>query len=384
MTSSMTDRELLKQLVSFDTTSVKSNLPIADFICDYLEGEGVLIERHPNEDGSKVNLLILTGPEPVDGGGLLLSGHMDVVPATEPEWETDPFELVEKDGDLYGRGSADMKGFDALAINLFKGIDRKSLTKPFGLLLTYDEELGTLGAQHFASQWPKGRSIPKSVLVGEPTSLKAVRMHKGHLTIRIELHGVSAHSGSPHLGRNAIEPAGEIITRLIAMQDELKRQEWETGTFFPEVPYPVLSVTTIEGGSAVNIVPDLCVLHVSIRLMPGQTSEPLIERVGQMVGQVMGDRSHDIRAVNESPPVLLDENSGICRELCSIIGQRETYGVTYASDAGPFQRTLGMECILFGPGTIDVAHKPNERLPIVEFARAPGMVEQLVQRMCLA
>lgn len=384
MIASLTDRKLLKRLVSFDTTSVNSNLPIADFICEYIEGDGVRIERHPNEDGSKTNLLILAGPEPVDGEGLLLSGHMDVVPAVEPEWETNPFELVEMDGDLYARGSADMKGFNALAINIFEGIDRNALTKPLGLLLTYDEELGTLGAQHFANGWPKDRQIPKSVLVGEPTSLKAVRMHKGHLTIRIDLRGVSAHSGSPHLGRNAIEPAGEIITRLIAVQDELKRQEWETGPCFSEVPYPVLSVTTIEGGSAVNIVPDLCVLHVSIRLMPGQTSPSLIERVGKVVGQVMEDRSHKLSVVNESPPVLLDEDTEICRELCSIIGQSETYGVTYASDAGPFQQTLGMECILYGPGTIDVAHKPNERLPIAEFNRARGVVDQLVQRMCMA
>jgi len=382
MSASLSNRELLRRLVGFDTTSVNSNAALADFICGYLERDGARIERQTCDDPAKVNLLVMAGPEPADDSGLLLSGHMDVVPAVEPEWESDPFDLTERNGALYGRGSCDMKGFVALAINLFRSFDRSVLTRPFGLLLTCDEELGTLGAQHFANNWPEDRPLPRSVLVGEPTSLHAVRMHKGHVTMRIELTGVSAHSGSPHLGVNAIEPAAEIIMLLRAFRQELQEQRGETSRYFPEVPYPVLNIATIEGGTADNIVPDHCVIHLGIRLLPGQTSAGPVQRVCEAVESVMRGRAFEVEVLNESPPLLLDERAEVCRALCGLIGQSQTFGVTYASDAGPLQQTLGMECVLFGPGTIDVAHKPNEHLPIAEWERAVPIVEALVRRMC--
>jgi len=384
MSTSLSDRALLRRLVGFDTTSVNSNAALADFICEYLEGDGARIERHPCDDPGKVNLLVMAGPEPADDSGLLLSGHMDVVPAMEPEWESDPFELTERGGSMYGRGSCDMKGFDALAINLFRSIDRAALTRPLGLLLTCDEELGTVGAQHFANHWPEDRPLPKSVLVGEPTSLRAVRMHKGHVTMRIELTGVSAHSGSPHLGLNAIEPAARIIMLLKDFREELQEQRTDTSPYFPEVPYPVLNVATIEGGTADNIVPDRCVIHLGIRLLPGQVSAGPVQRVCEAVETVMRGRAFEVEVLNESPPLLLDERAEVYRALCGLVGQTQTFGVTYASDAGPFQQTLGMECVLFGPGTIDVAHKPNEHLPIGEWERAGPIIESLVRRMCMS
>ncbi|MCH7603466.1 MAG: acetylornithine deacetylase [Planctomycetes bacterium] len=392
MTTTLDHQALLTKLVSFDTTSCNSNLPLADFICDYLERPGIRIERHPNEDDSKVNLLIMAGPEPPpesrpeqgDDSGLILSGHMDVVPATEPEWTTDPFALTERDGSLYGRGSCDMKGFDALAVNALANVDVNTLTRPLGILLTYDEELGTLGAQYFARHWPKDRRLPKNALIGEPTSLKAVRMHKGHLSLRITIRGTSAHSGSPHLGVNAIEPAGDLITTLIELQKQFGKVRLESSQHFPDVPYPVLSVTTIRGGSAINIVPDVCVLEVSIRLLPGQRGSEVIPGVRSAIEQTLAGREHAIEQLNESPPMLLSEDANVYRELCGIIGQTETYGETYASDAGPFQDGLGMECVLYGPGTISVAHKPNEFLPIDEFMKAAEVVEKLIQRLCMA
>lgn len=386
MTTLLTDRDLLERLVGFDTTSANSNRPIADFICEYLDADDVRLERLPDETGEKINLLIMAGPEPRDEAGLLLSGHMDVVPATEPQWTTDPFTLTERDGKLFGRGSCDMKGFDALAINVFRAIDRSKLTAPFGLLLTCDEELGTLGAQRFARQWPKDRPLPRSVVVGEPTSLRAVRMHKGHMTMRIELRGVSAHSGSPHLGESAIEPAADIIYRLAAIRKSMKEERVETSRHFPDVPYPVLNISTIRGGSAINIVPDECEMRIGIRLMPGQGSEDIVRQITETVEQVMRGREFEVAVLNESPPMLLEETAPVYAALCELIGQprSETHGVTYASDAGPFQATLGMECVLYGPGTIDVAHKPNEFLPVAEFTKAKLMIEQLVERSCMS
>ena len=389
MTTTLDHQTLLTRLVSFDTTSCNSNLPRTEFICDYLDRPGIRIERHPNEDGTKANLLIMAGPppeakEPGDTSGLILSGHMDVVPAIEPEWESDPFTLVERDGSLYGRGSCDMKGFDALAINVMANVDPTTLTHPLGILLTYDEELGTLGAQYFARNWPKDRPLPKNALIGEPTSLKAVRMHKGHLSLRITIHGRTAHSGSPHLGVNAIEPVGNVITKLTDLKKQWEAIRLDSSQHFPDVPCPVLSVTTIKGGSAVNIVPDSCELQLSIRLLPGQRGVEVMPGVKDVIEGALVGHEFDIEVLNESPPMLLNENAKVYKELCSLIGQTETCGETYASDAGPFQDDLGMECVLYGPGTISVAHKPNEFLPIDEFMQASEVVDQLVQRFCMS
>ncbi|MCZ6834239.1 MAG: M20/M25/M40 family metallo-hydrolase, partial [Planctomycetota bacterium] len=245
-------------------------------------------------------------------------------------------------------------------------------------------EVGTLGAQAFAAQWPKDQPLPRSVLVGEPTSLKAVRMHKGHLTLRLTLKGVSAHSGSPHLGLSAIEPAGRIIQGLSQIQKTLVSELCDSSVYFPEVPHTVLNVTTIEGGTAINIIPDSCVMHISIRLLPGQTAQPMVQRVDEVVAQEMKQGSYDLVVQNESPPMLLDEHTSIHRELCDLLGQQQSYGVNYASDGGPFQAGLGMESVLCGPGTIDVAHKPNESLPIDEFQKARPLYEQLIERMCVS
>ena len=189
----LTDLELLRRLVAFDSTSRYSNLPIADFICDYLDRPGVHIERQPSADGEKTNVIVVAGPEPdEDRAGLTLSGHMDVVPAEEPEWTGDPFALREQGDRLLGRGSADMKGFVALAINTVARARLPHLRSPLALILTFDEELGTLGARYFRENWSPERPLPRSTIVGEPTSLQAVRLHKGHASARLEVRGRSA------------------------------------------------------------------------------------------------------------------------------------------------------------------------------------------------
>ena len=203
----LTDAELLAKLVAFDSTSSNSNLPIADFIRDYLDTPGVEIADNPNENGSKVNLLIRVGSPDHDDerSGLLLSGHMDVVPALEPDWQSDPFTLTETSDAYIGRGACDMKGFLAVAINAARRAVERRLRRPLVLLLTYDEELGTLGAQRFVETWDNASALPRNTVIGEPTSLRVVRMHKGHLVMRLTCHGRSAHSGYPQLGINAIE-----------------------------------------------------------------------------------------------------------------------------------------------------------------------------------
>lgn len=382
MITRLRDGELLAKLVGFDSTSRHSNIPIADFICNYLDRPGVRIEREPSADGQKANLVITLGPDGQGGdAGLVLSGHMDVVPADEPDWCSDPFTLVERDGQYVGRGVCDMKGFLALATNAAAAADLSVLRKPLVLLFTYDEELGTVGARRFAETRHNGARLPRSVIVGEPTSLKVVRAHKGHVFMRVGLSGTSAHSAYPHLGENAIEPAARVVTALAGLGQALERERPPSSGLFPEVPYSCLSVTQIEGGSAVNVIPDRCEVGLSARLLPGVHSDDLVRRIRAAIGEVLGDTPYQFDVVSESPPLLLDEGAEIYRRLCAEVAQRDSHSASYTTDAGWFQ-TLGLDCAVFGPGTIDVAHKPNESLPVSEFGTAAGILGRIIHLSC--
>lgn len=379
---SLSDAELLARLVGFDSTSRNSNLPIADFLCGYLDRPGARIARNPSADGTKANVIAWLGPEPEgDRRGLVLSGHMDVVPAEEDGWRHDPFHLTDEGDRWVGRGSCDMKGFLALAANLLAEADPRSWRAPLALVFTYDEEVGTLGAKRLTESFPEAERLPRSAIIGEPTSLRVARTHKGHTKLRVTLHGVSAHSGYPHLGVNAIEPAGRVIVALTDLRHTLEAEQAPNRELFPEVPYVPLNVGTVHGGSAINVVPDRCVVEVGFRPLPGITSEELTERVSRAARQAAGPFEPTIELLSDSPPLLLDEASPIHRHLCDLIGQDAGSSVSFATDAGWLQR-LGIDCAIFGPGSIEVAHKPNEYLPKDEFAAARGLLERTIRRFC--
>ena len=385
MAAMFSDVGLLARLVAFDSTSAKSNLPLADFICEYLDGPDVTIVRNDNAEGTKTNLVIRIGGKGVEDasrGGLILSGHMDTVPATEPEWQTDPFELTETDDAYVGRGACDMKGFDALAINLARRAVDWPLRRPLVLILTFDEELGTYGAHHFVETWEHPFELPHSAIIGEPTSLRVVCMHKGLLKMRITFRGQSAHTGYPHLGLNAIEPAGRVITALADLGVQLRAERTDTSEYFSETPFVSLTVATITGGTALNIVPDLCELGFGARLLPGMESAGLIARIRETLQQLKDLGDYTFEVTGESPPLLTAEDTEIHRRLCAAVDQTRSYGVSYATDGGPLQR-LNIESVLFGPGDIAVAHKPNEFLPKREFARAGTILERTVKDFCV-
>lgn len=362
----LSDLDLLRRLVSIDSTSAISNLPIANELANYVEGRAASIEWVRARNEEKANLLIRFGPE--GDGGLILSGHMDAVPARETNWESDPFTLTEREDRYVGRGAADMKGFLAIATNA--ALAAESLRKPLYLLFTYDEEVGTLGARHFTLTWDKARLLPRHCIIGEPTSFRPVRAHKGHLKLRITTTGKSAHSGYPHLGENAIEKALPVLNELSKLRAELEAERSEHSNLFPDAPYVPLNIATVRGGTAVNIVPDRCEIEVGIRLLPGLTSYDVIKRIDA-----------DIEILSESPPMLLEQSSEIYQAVLpyAVTGRPES--VSFASDAGWLQ-SLGIECLLFGPGAIEVAHKANEFTPKEEFHRAGGILRELIARFC--
>lgn len=425
----LSDVELLARLVAFDTTSRNSNLEMAGFLADYLDRPGVRVVEHRSPEGDKANLLVWVGPadaagpaEPsVDGPGggarapgLTLSGHMDVVPAGEPGWTSDPFTLTDRGDRLVARGSADMKGFVALAANLAREADPGALRAPLALALTYDEEVGTLGAKHLAESWRGGWAgragvppLPAATVIGEPTSLAVVGLHKGHLKARVTLHGRSAHSGYPHLGVSAVEAAGRVIEALAALRGALETERPAGSERFAEVPFVPLNVGTVAGGSAINVVPELATVEVGVRLLPGMESAPLIERLRTAVAGAAGV-PFDFEVLSDSPPMRLAPTAPVARALCQIAedelggadggagpagvtagrtapsaggGPCDLHAVHYATDAGWLQH-LGLDCAVFGPGSIEVAHRPDEFLPRAELAAARRVVGRMIERFC--
>jgi acetylornithine deacetylase len=373
----LSDSELLTRLVAFDSTSNQSTDPIVGFISDYLDGLATeIIPVGPTGTG-KENLVIAFGPLQEGGKGLILSGHMDVVPARESGWEGIPFVLRSAEDRYYGRGTADMKGFLAVAMNAAATLDLRSLTAPLLLLFTYDEEVGTLGARYFREHWAADRPLPRNVVIGEPTSLHPVRMHKGHLKLRISVSGLSAHSGYPHLGINAIEEAVPVLGALRHLRQDLEREQQPNREFFPDVPYAPLNIGTVHGGAAINIVPSSCIIEVGVRLLPGMDEPAMVERVRAAVEPLGGDLS----IVSSSPPMWLDADSEVHRETAALAPLPPEPSVSFATDAGWLQ-TMGLDCVIFGPGSIEVAHRPNEFVPRQDLESVAGILPRLIHRFC--
>jgi len=377
------DTALLERLVAFDTTSRLSNLPLVDFVGDYLDRPDVSLTRLASPDGTKANLLVRAGPAAEDAGGLTLSGHMDVVPAEEPDWRSDPFRLTRSGDTWVGRGAADMKGFLALAINRLAGLNPARLRRPLALLLTYDEEVGTVGARHFAETADASAALPRDVVIGEPTSLRVVRLHKGMLRIELVFHGRAAHSGYPHLGRNAIEPAARAIAALAELRATMERERPAHGEHFPEVPYAALNIGVVQGGSAANVIPDRCSVQLGVRLLPGMRAGEVADRIREAVALALPGERFEVATLGESPAMLLDEGAELHRELSGLLRQSGTESVAFATDAGWLQR-VGYRCVIFGPGDIRVAHRSNEFVPIAELKRAGMVLDELIRRRCLA
>jgi acetylornithine deacetylase len=349
-------------------------------VSNYLERPGVRILRNLSPDGTKTNLIVIAGAETAGRDGLVLSGHMDVVPAEEADWRSDPFTMLDA-GDRYvGRGTADMKGFLALAANRLAGVDTVTLRSPLVLLFTYDEEVGTLGARHFTESFAQPERLPRNVVIGEPTELRVVRAHKGMLRLRLAFRGRAAHSGYPHLGASAIEPAARAVAALALLRQTMEAERPPNADLFPAVPFAALNVGTIAGGVAANVVPDHCEIQLGIRLLPGMSGEAMAERV-RATAQAAVREPFTVEILTETPAMMLHSDAPILQAFSRTMGDGEPGTVMFASDAGWLQRA-GFDCVLFGPGSIEVAHQANEFLPVAQFQRAGEILDDLIQRNC--
>ncbi len=372
----MTDvEELLGRLVAWPTVSSRPVDGIAADLAERLEAVGMRVERLDAPEPGKCNLVASAGPPGTDG--VVLSGHLDVVPVEGQPWTTDPFRLTRRDDRLLGRGACDMKAFLAAIVAALARTPPKDLRRELVLVFTHDEEVGCLGSRWLADRFlAEGRPVPSLALIGEPTSFRMLRMHPGHVAARITCGGQAAHSSKPDLGRNAVRLAARVIDALDALAER-----WRRDVRFADLlerPFVVMNVATIHGGSAVNIVPDRCVIEVGFRPLPGMVPEDLFEELSATVTP-LGDVTTEL--VRVTPAMLTPEGTPLERILAPFATAPGTAAASFATDGGNFER-MGVRTLVFGPGSIDVAHKADEYVPVDELHRAVDVVDEVIARRC--
>ncbi len=372
-------KELLARLVSFDTTSHKSNLAIIHFIEDYLAQHGVASYRVPTSDGLKSSLFATIGLPGVPGVGL--SGHTDVVPVDGQAWDSDPFSLAEREDRLFGRGTADMKGFLACTLAMVPEFKRRKLRTPIHLVYSYDEETGCHGVRPMIAEMGARLTRPRMVIVGEPTSMTVVDAHKGPVRWHVDVHGRAAHSSMAHLGVNAISYAGRLISELGRMEQELKSSPPDP-RFTPQ--YPTLQVTLMNGGTATNIVPVSASFGFEVRAMPGLDVDGIERRLRTFADtkclpemrRIAPESNITIRQTNSVPPFGADRGSEVVALALNLAQQNDTFAVSYATEAGLFQGA-GAPSVVCGPGDIAQAHTANEWIAISELDKCMAFLRRL-------
>jgi acetylornithine deacetylase len=373
--------EILERLVAFDTVSANSNLELIDWVAAYLGRFSIATTRSSVFTG-KANLFATIGP--AERGGVLLSGHTDVVPVAGQEWHTDPFRLTEDNGRLHGRGSADMKGFIALVLALVPELVERSLAVPLHLAFTHDEETGCFGAPALIEALPTGMARPLLAIVGEPTSMQIANAQKGCSFFRTRIIGHEGHSSAPDRGVNAISAAAEIIAEIDRLHAEARARARPDSGFDP--PHTTLSVGTIAGGTAVNIIALECTFDWDLRSLPDEDAAALKARIDRFISADLLPRmragyreaaveTETIVAVPPLAPVAGSPAEALARRLT---GLNTTTTVSFASEAGLYQQA-GIPAIVCGPGSIDVAHKPDEYITRAELAAGQAFLDRLLE-----
>ncbi len=376
--------EELERLVAFPTVSDRPVTALAAHLAQRAEDLGFRVERFddPDEDG-KCSVVAVAGPgDRPPSEGITLTGHMDVVPTEGQPWSSDPFRVTARDdGKLVGRGTADMKGFLAATYAALENIDVAALAAPVALVWTHDEEIGCLGSAKLVRAYrDEGRHLPQPCLVGEPTDFRILRMHAGHVAVEIVVHGEAAHSSRPDLGRNAVEGAARVVGEVTALAEDLRAAARDD---LPEMerPWVAVNVARISGGSAINIVPDRCVVHVGYRPLPGQPAEAVWGQLQERLGALAPAVRWEGRVLRTSPAMLTDRGTALEALLATHAAAPELGAAGFATDGGNLA-DLGLQPLIFGPGSIDVAHKADEYIDREALYRAVDVVGQLVRARC--
>ena len=378
---------ILARLVAFDTESSKTNLPLISHVEHYLASHGVASQRVPNATGDKAALFCTIGP--VVDGGVVLSGHTDVVPVTGQPWTSDPFVLRQSGGRLYGRGTCDMKGFAALALAMVPEFQAASLKRPVHFLFSYDEETTCLGPVEAISRFGQDLPRPAAVIVGEPTSMQVADSQKSIATYLTTVHGLEAHSAIPALGANAIEYACELVGELYRLDRELADIGDPLGRFDP--PQSTIHVGTIHGGTARNILARQCTFHWEFRGLPGVAQNWAHARFEDYCTRAVLPRltRHAPNArvetlVEIEIPGLAPEPGSFAQTLAFRLSQtNRAIAVPFATEAGRFQ-SAGVSTVNCGPGSIEQAHQPDEFIAMSQMEAGLAFMRRLAGELALS
>lgn len=386
MTARLTPREILDRLVAFPTVSRDTNLPLIDWAEEYLTEQGIRCHRHVKaDDPRKAALFAHVGPEVP--GGVVLSGHTDVVPVDGQPWTTDPFTVTERDGRLYGRGTTDMKGFDALAIWALAEAQHRGVTRPLQIALSFDEEIGCTGAPPLIEAMQGVVPRADTVIVGEPTMMKAVTGHKGSNSFAVHVHGFEVHSSILHTGVSAIMYGAKLIEWANRVNAEGAAAEPGPIAALFDPPYTNLHVGQISGGTAHNITAKDCTFGLGFRVVPGETLEMwearLREAAAGIEAQMQAVRPEAWIEINQafSLPPFKPEDGGEAETLVrQLTGDNGTQYVSYGTEASHFQ-SAGYSVVVCGPGDIVVAHQPDEYITVAQFSEGQAFMQRLLEHL---
>jgi len=377
-------REILQRLVGFATITDRSNHALIDYVQRYLEDLGVATWRAPNAAGDKAALMATIGP--AVEGGVVLSGHTDVVPVEGQAWTSEPFALRESDGRLYGRGACDMKGFDSVTLAMVPEFLAAGLKRPIHILLSYDEETTCLGSIDLIARFGRETPRPALAIVGEPTMMGCADTHKGVATFQTRVTGVEAHSSKPALGANAVAIAADVVSEIGRLAREYEAPKLCDPRFDP--PYSTLHVGEIRGGTARNILARQCDFHWEFRGLPGVSTAEAAAKVQAFVDDVALPRltrfvsGPTIETIMEvDVPALAAEAENAAASLALRLARSNTLNaVSFATEAGHFQ-AAGLPTVVCGPGSIDQAHKPDEFIAVSQLAACVDFMRALADEL---
>ncbi len=385
MNAPLSSVEMIRKLVSFPTVSRESNLDLIDFVREYLKPYDADVRLTFDDDKRKANLFATLGPR--KDGGIVLSGHTDVVPVQGQAWDTNPFTLAEADGKLYGRGTSDMKSFIAVALALLPEYVQRGLKSPLHLAFSYDEEVGCIGVGRMIKDLTAAGIRPQSCIVGEPTLMKPVIAHKGKKSYRATVRGLAAHSGYAPSGVNAVEAAAEAVAYLKRMA----RRHRDSGPYDRgfDVAHTTVHTGVFHGGTALNIVPHDCTFDFEFRYLPGDDPEKLFAEFKSYVEQtlepemraVYKDAGFEIALMSQIPAMDNSPETAVVALVQGLSGQNETGKVSYGTEGSQFQ-AAGIPTVICGPGSIEQAHKPNEFVSLEQIGQSEMFLRGLLDKMC--
>jgi acetylornithine deacetylase len=384
-TPSASARAMIERLIAFNTVSRDSNLGLIEWVRDYLTKQGATTRLTHDATGKKANLFATLGDS--NKPGLILSGHTDVVPVDGQNWDTDPFKATEKDGRLYARGSADMKGFIGIILNqapkFVSALNANKLDAPLHYALSFDEEVGCLGVRSLIRDLEENNIRPAGCVVGEPTSMQPIIAHKGTHRFRCAVHGREAHSSYVTYGVNAIEYAARLVVFIRQLADRLAQLEQRDYGF--TVPYSTLSTGLIQGGIAANVVPKDCVFQFDMRTLPNASPDALYQEIRGYAESLAREMKSideasgiDLQWMSQTIGLAASETDAIVQWAMQLSKNPSVGKVSYGTEAGLFQK-MGVPTVICGPGDIAEAHRPNEFVALEQLAQCEAFMERILE-----